>query len=507
LDVFRLFIKEESMEKVHLTRRDVIEASKKTMTRRDFIKMAALTAGATLLAAGAPQAVYARPLPSQEPEPVKLDVWWSGDIADLDSPWEGPGGPEWFWGGLARAAFKPWLVKHPGVSLNITGHGWDAELRANQLNALAAGIIPDATYGESFVSEFARMGIYKPVSRTSAGLFPDGPMAEARFNGKYYGLPQSSGTNALMVNLDVLERVGLPIDHLPTTWDQLLEDARKVSQVNNVDPYWGNNAFFCYGPDTVTHSYGIPLRVLPWFGQNHAPLADEVGHPKANTPKAVDTWAWFNQLLATSTPQTIQQPYGEGGAAWLFHFGITAYKLGWSSDMWYEGNPGAGFGGDPTFINAVAVPLPLPHGGKPSNVVIGNQINSALKGGKHPDLAMALVEEVWTSEDAQEWLPQNAGIWIPALKSLLRQWRTYNKLDAFVTDSAKAMVRVTMRELLDDNVDSLPRWPNNTPGCWTDWNDTYQAIWGGNLTRNGIKTELNNLQTKLLSDIRSPQVW
>jgi ABC-type glycerol-3-phosphate transport system substrate-binding protein len=175
--------------------------------------------------------------------------------------------------------------------------------------------------------------------------------------------------------------------------------------------------------------------------------------------------------------------------------------------MWYEGNPGAGFGGDPTFINAVAVPLPLPHGGKPSNVVIGNQINSALKGGKHPDLAMALVEEVWTSEDAQEWLPQNAGIWIPALKSLLRQWRTYNKLDAFVTDSAKAMVRVTMRELLDDNVDSLPRWPNNTPGCWTDWNDTYQAIWGGNLTRNGIKTELNNLQTKLLSDIRSPQVW
>src|SRR5690606_4365935 len=95
-------------------------------------------------------------------------------------------------------------------------------------------------------------------------------------------------------------------------------------------------------------------------------------------------------------------------------------------------------------IDATAIEFPLPPGGQPATIVIGNQINSPLKNGKNPDLAIALVEETLTREDTQAWLANNAGIWIPALTSLLEQYETYDRLDGYQTDGAKNIVRVTM---------------------------------------------------------------
>ena len=485
------------MVKKHPTRLDLIEASKKTLTRRDFLKIAGITAGATVMAAVAPQAVFANPLPSQKPEPATLDVWWFTDIPDLNVPADPEEIPAY--GGQARAAFIPWLAKHPGVKLNITAHSWANELRANQLTAIASHNIPDTTYGESFVNEFARMGIYSPVSRHAAELFTHGPMAEAKLDDKFYGLPAFVGTTALMINLDVLERCGLPTDpaHLPTTWDQLLRDARAVSKVNLSPDLSTYNAYYTISPGS---NYGTPMRVLPWFNQNHAPLSDEEGHPSANSKKAVDTWVWHNALMATSDPGSYAVD-----AYWNLNAGAFAYMMGWTGDIWLQGAYAAWFGsGNPRMV---AVPLPLPPGGRPSNIVIGNALISAFKRGHHPDLALALVEEAWTQEDAQEYMAEYGSIFVPALKSLLKQWKTYDKLDAFPTDNSKEMARFTMRELLDDDVDSLPRWPNNTPQCWTDWNSSYNAIWGGNLSKDGIKTELDSLQKKLQADIHSKQAW
>jgi ABC-type glycerol-3-phosphate transport system substrate-binding protein len=523
------------MEKQHITRLDVIEASKKTLTRRDFLKLAGIMAGSAVVAAATPGVVMASPLPAHAPEPVTLDVWWSSNIHDLNEVWD-PTDPnnvpfqnEWWWGGLARLAFLPWLSRHQGVSLNITNHNWADPLRANQLTAIASGKAPDTTYGESFVSEFARMDIYKPVSSKSAGLFPHGPMAEACLGDKYYGIPQNSGTFALMINLDAIERCGLPTDraHLPTTWDQLLADAQKVSQNNLVGfpfpdfwgPFsdwggigdWSHNAYFCYPPLTPAEggNYGIPMRVLPWFDQNRAPLTDEDGDPSVNSKRAVDTWVWFNALMSTSKialSTDFGKYWGDFAGGALFHYGVTPYRLGWSNDMMFEGNPANNFG-DNSYVNSVAVPMPLPPGGMPANVVVGNQINSAFKRSRHADLALNLVEEVWTREDVHAYMPQNVGTWIPALKSLLNQWRTYDKLDAYGTDAAKDMVRLTMRALLDNGVDSMPKWPNNTTECWGDWLTSFQTIWEGNLSRDGIKTEMDNLQKKLRADIHSPQTW
>lgn len=168
---------------------------KKPVSRRDFIKGAGMAVGASVLAActtptpatveviqtqvvtqentvvvkqTVQSVVTATPMPTQPPAPAVMDIWFNGNI-DLTKEWKNDPNDatfkaEWYWGGLARALFTPWLAKNPGVSMKITTHSWDSDLRQNQLMALAAGLIPDTTYGEAYVNEFVQLGVYRELS-------------------------------------------------------------------------------------------------------------------------------------------------------------------------------------------------------------------------------------------------------------------------------------------------------------------------------------------------------
>lgn len=501
---------------------------KKPINRRDFIKLAGATVGSTILSACAPQivtqivketevvketqvvkevvketelvkevkVVTATPLPTKVPEPVTLEVWFHTDVLDLlTAEWkDDPNDPvfkaQWYWGGLARAAWRPWLTKHPGVSMKVTSHDWDRNLRENLLLAIAAGNQPDTTIGEGYCREFTRLGVFSEISPDVAAKCADGAVLNTKYKGKFYGLPSMTGTSALMINLDVLQKAGLDPAKLPTTWDELLTMCKAI-QKKNADPTgkWGSNAWFCYGPDPTNE--GVPMRVLPWFSMNGAPLSNDDGYPAANTPKAVETWLWWNDLMWTSTPGLIQQPGGEAGAGQLFGQGVIGIKTGWSNDMTSVGQMGT---------NAVATTLPLPVGGKNADTTIGNLIHSPVKGGKGADLAIKLVEEVWTDEEVSAWMPNNGGIFIPAMKSLLNKWETYDKLNAFKTDKAKAMVRLTMKQMLVADVSPLPPWPKNGAQCWVDWNNAFLKIWQNKQNATQIKETLDALQKSLLSN-------
>jgi ABC-type glycerol-3-phosphate transport system substrate-binding protein len=473
---------------------------KKSITRRDFIKGVGFAVGASVLSACAPTTVIIRETaeapaaaaeaPAAEPEPVVLDVWFNTDIPDLNKEWKpDPENEEfkkqWYFGGFGRQLFKPWLEKHPGVSMKITSHSWDWDLRQNQLMALAAGIVPDATYGEAYVNEFVQLGVYAPVGEAAASQFPAGTIRGATIDGKTYGLPKSSGADVLFINLTLWEKAGLDRAKLPTTWEELVAACQAISKVNQTEK-WGNTCYYTYGPDPNT--YGTAMRILHWFDQNNAPLGSDVGVPTANAPGAVDTWAFHNDLMWTSTENLIQQAESEAGSGKLFNDGVIAVKPGWNNDATSvgEGN-----------IDATAIQFPVPPGGKPATVVIGNDIQSPMKGGKNPDLAITMVEEVFTVEDNQAWLADNCGIWIPAIKSLLEQSATYDRLAGYKTDTAKKMVRVTMDTLLNGGAAPLPGWPKNGSRIWAEWNNAYLRIWKGKLSKDDIKTELDNLQKSI----------
>ena len=471
---------------------------KNTFSRRDFIKAAGFAAGAGLLAACAPTPT-ATPVqatqgvaPTSAPENVELDVWWNTDIPDLPALAGWKQDPEneffkknWNWGGLAFTKFMPFVEAHPGVSLKITTHSWDWDLRQNQLMGLAAGIIPDTTYGEAYVNEFVQLGVFNAVSGEAANAMAPGSIRGATKDGAVYGLPKSSGADVLFINLDKVEAAGRDPATMPTNWEELVDLAQAISEVNESET-WGNTAYYTYGPDPNT--YGTAMRVLHWFNQNNAPLGSDLGVPSANVAGAADTWVFHNDLMWTSTENLILQAESEAGSGALFNDGTIAIKPGWNNDATSvgEGN-----------VNAVAIPFPTPPGGQPATIVIGNDIESPLKGGKNPELGIALVEETNLNPDAQAWLANNAGIWIPALKSLLEQYETYDQLGGYKTDKAKEMVRVTMKTLLDGGAGPLPGWPKNGSRIWAEWNNAYLRIWQGKLGKDEIQAELDALQTAI----------
>lgn len=476
---------------------------KNSFSRRDFIKAAGVAAGAGALAACAPTptatpaAATQGVSPTAAPENVELDVWQIIDLPDMSAKWEPvAGNPEfdkqWYKGGLLRVAYAPFLENHPGVSLKITGHSWDWDLRQNMFLALAAGITMDTTYGEAYVCEFVALDVLAPVSKAVGDLFASGATRMALKDGQYYGLPETSGANALFINLDSVEKAGLDPAALPTTWDELLTMANAISEAND-DPKWGKNAYFTYAP--AQENFGIGLRVLHWFDQNNAPLGSDQGVPSANIPGAAETWVFHNDLMYSSQVDTILNldASGEVGSAEALNQGIIALKAGWSNDGTTVGNADA---------NVVAVPYPIPEGGRPASVVIGNQVNSPMKNAPHRDLAIALIEESVNNEEAQVFLPDNAGIWIPALNSMLEQWETFDRLGGYKSEKAKDIVRVTMKVLLDGGAAPLPGWPKNGGRIWNAWNDSFSRIWRGRLGQDEIQAELDTLQTTLEGLVR-----
>lgn len=345
--------------------------------------------------------------------------------------------------------------------------------------------MPDTTYGEAYVNEFVQLGIYNTVSDEAAALFPEGTTRGSTMDGKHYGLPKSSGADALFINLTLWEKAGLDRTKLPTTWEDLVKAAQTISKINSSDK-WGNTAYYTYGPGG--DSYGQAMRILHWFNQNNAPLGSDVGAPSANAPGAADAWVFHNELMWTSTENLINQAEGEGGSGKLFNDGVIALKPGWNNDATSvgEGN-----------VDGTAIPFPTPPGGKPATIVIGNDVHSPLKNGKNPDLAVTFIEETLTNEDNQAWIANNAGIWIPALSSLLKQYANYDRLGGYKSDTAKKMVRSTMQILLEGGAGPLPGWPRNGSRIWAAWNTMYGDIWKGKMSKDDIQKQLDTLQASI----------
>jgi len=172
---------------------------------------------------------------------------------------------------------------------------------------------------------------------------------------------------------------------------------------------------------------------------------------------------------------------GPNASGLSFDGGDIALKAGWNNDATY------------ILSNAKAIEFPIPDGGHKATIVIGNQVNSPFKNGPNPELAIEYIEITTTDEESQLLKPNGCGIWIPALKSMLEQYATFDKLGGY-PEKARDNVRVTMKAVLDGGAGPLPGWPKNGGRIWNAWNESYGRIWQGNLDKAAIQTELDALQ-------------
>jgi multiple sugar transport system substrate-binding protein len=141
----------------------------------------------------------------------------------------------WAWEPTLKQVVTDFQAKYPKVHVNLVNAGTGNDQYTALQNAVEAGKgVPDVAQIEYYaLSQFA---LGKSVADLSAygakGLaktYSPGPWNAVNIGGGVYGLPMDSGPMALFYNKKVFDKYHLPV---PTTWDQYLDDARKLHQAD-----------------------------------------------------------------------------------------------------------------------------------------------------------------------------------------------------------------------------------------------------------------------------------
>lgn len=310
----------------------------------------------TLLGALAMVGVSTLTLPALA-EPVKLTIW------GLDGD-----------NGLIPALAKEFDDKNDDVVVEFRAIAFD-ELVNEALKAFATNQAPDIICLDNpdfalFSSRGAMLDITDRVAKSDViktDLYYAGPLASAMWDGKLYGVPKATNTIALFYNKDLFAKAG--IAEPPTTWDQLVEDARKLN-----DP--ANNV---YG---ITWSARAneegTFQFLPWIQMGGGSFK-EVN--TAGAIKALETWkTMLDEKLASQ--DVLSQ--GQWDSTGTFNAGNAAMAI---SGPWELGRMAT----DAKFDWGVAL-LPTETEGGARSSAMGDFNWGIFASTKHPDESFRAIE-------------------------------------------------------------------------------------------------------------------
>lgn len=219
------------------------------INRRDFLKIAGLSGGASILAACGAQATpqgeeVSAPEEAEVPagEKVALTFWT-------------PGGSDQYCAGFTTIA-ENYMKENPDITMNPTqcnptGENYKEVLLAN----IAAGQPPDATIVWESPVSYAVRGALEPLDdamatskNSSIENWPEGVLASCQWKGVTYGLPAAAAPYAMYYNADMFEAAGISSDpkDFPKTWDELRRISKEFTR-------WD-------GDQLVTAGY------IPWGG-------------------------------------------------------------------------------------------------------------------------------------------------------------------------------------------------------------------------------------------------
>lgn len=96
-----------------------------------------------------------------------------------------------------------------------------------------------------WVGEFAEAGYIEPLSEVAGdaaeewegwGQIPEAVQGAASYNGERYGIPQGTDGRVIFYNKELFEQAGLPADWQPTNWDEILEAAESLKEIEGITP-------------------------------------------------------------------------------------------------------------------------------------------------------------------------------------------------------------------------------------------------------------------------------
>jgi len=198
------------------------------LSRRDFIKLTASGVAAASLA-GLPIAAVAQ-------SDTTTVVFWAPDCdTQCWSQWQR------YMDGYADV--------NPNIQFETAGPGWGDYWQRTPL-AIAGGRGPDIFYMHFFqTNPFVGGGLIEewPEERVEALRGQIAALDSYLFDGKLYYYPEGIGTSAIFYDKTAWEAAGLTDDDIPTTWSQLIELAKNLTETNAAGEVtrsgfeWGTN--------------------------------------------------------------------------------------------------------------------------------------------------------------------------------------------------------------------------------------------------------------------------
>ncbi|SCW81379.1 carbohydrate ABC transporter substrate-binding protein, CUT1 family [Rhizobium mongolense subsp. loessense] len=332
------------------------------------------------------------------------------------------------------------------------------------MRAYASGQAPDIIAVDNpehamFASRGAFLDLTDMIAKSTVikpeNYFP-GPLKSVEWDGKFYGVPKATNTIALYYNKDMFKAKGLDPNKPPQTWDELVEDARKLTDpAKNV---YGL-AFSAKANEEGTFQF------LPWAQMGGG------GYENINADgavKALETWKTImDEKLAS--PDTLTR--GQWDSTGTFNSGNAAMAISgpWELDRMVK---------EAKFDWGVTL-LPVPKAGADRSSAMGDFNWAIFASSKHPAEAFKALEYFASQDDKlfknYGQLPARSDITIPAtgeklkddaLKVFLEQLKyakprgphpQWPKISKAIQDAIQAALtgQMSAKEALDQAADKI----------------------------------------------------
>ncbi len=379
---------------------------------------------------------------SSDGEAVELVVWaeyWTMETVTTDPEGRGQYG---------RYIVEQFEKEHPGVTVRLEFHGWDEALRQNLFNALLAGTAPDVVVGENFFKPFINADGLVALDAQVADIHDDllpGTYQAVTQDGHIYGLPAFTGVFGFERNCEVIAAAGLDCERPPETWEELLSQARVITEHAD-GAYYG---YTLQGP--VETSVGSALRVGVLMAQAGADLCvDDCTRPYFDNPKAKPVLEFLRAMYPYTPPGLAFNP-DEGQVYEQLFRGLSAYQIAGSWHPQWAVDTGC--------ADCRYSPVPYPSSGAKANLVVGNVIYAVLKQSRHPDLAVEWVKFL-ARDDVQALIYPTLGR-LPTTRPALQA----------LYPSVDPAMQTFINELLNNpNLTVLPQWQTQPQDLWRIYN-------------------------------------
>jgi multiple sugar transport system substrate-binding protein len=271
---------------------------------------------------------------------------------------------------------------NPGIKVELQSVGW-GEAYQKLVTGFSSGTAPDVFYGGTrWMPAFAQMGGIMPLDNYASEKvkeYHDGLQDAVIFQENIYAIPRAFSARSLIYRSDLIEEP-------PTTWDELVETAKKVQSEN--DGMYGLGIAGAKHVSTTTQFFNYVF-------QNEGKVFDEKGNAVLNSPENVEALTFYRDLYTKH--QVVPNPieYNREQLPVLFKEGkIAMFVCG----PWAKSIMGIEADNEETPFKTA----PLPQGTKMANTLVSDSLMISAKT-EHPDAAWKFVDFITSAAEQMNY--------------------------------------------------------------------------------------------------------